>query len=225
MIDFRISGFLEKDSMVFSLNGEEKTISQTCQSVQFFLEENKTHRVYFEQRTEQLIPHQVEVVLNILFLPVRGVFNAILFNADQNWEREISAFKLSGYIDVNPTENAEVSFKVKQGYFEKNAGGFYKPTITFSPGVLVEQTVATDAKEITKKHNNHLLNIASVGVLLLALFVVLLFAAAENLGFTEVTLVLTIMLALVGVGVFLVLHSFKRKKQLLALLKKHEQNK
>ena len=112
MIDLCISGNLDKDVVIFSLNGESKTVDQFSKQVHFSLEENKIYRLDFEQRSEQFMPGYVEIMLNILFLPIRGIFNVLTFNTDQTWEKDISAFKISGYIDINLNKNTNISFEL-----------------------------------------------------------------------------------------------------------------
>lgn len=112
-------------------------------------------------------------MLNILFLPVRGIYNVITFNIDQNWEKEISVFKLCGYIDICIHEDTQVLFELKHGKFDKESNSFMLPMISFFGNVLIEQSITSDVAEISKGHCNHLLNIASVSLLLFTLLVTL----------------------------------------------------
>ena len=100
MVDLLISGSPDNDAVVFSLNGESKTIDRFSNEVLFSLEAGQPYRLKFEQKSEQFIPHYVETFLNILFLPIRGTLNVLTFNTVQEWEKDISAFKISGYIDI-----------------------------------------------------------------------------------------------------------------------------
>ena len=56
MIDLSVSGALEKDMVVFSLNGESKAVDPFTKQIHFSLEEKKTYRLYFEQKPAQYIP-------------------------------------------------------------------------------------------------------------------------------------------------------------------------
>ena len=87
MIDLTISGTLDKDVVVFTLNGESKTVDQFSKQVHFSLEKRKTYRLYFEQKSEQYIPRCAEILLNIMFLPIRGIFNVLTFNTTQDWAK------------------------------------------------------------------------------------------------------------------------------------------
>lgn len=215
MIDLCISGTLNKDLVIFSLNGESKTVDQFSKQVHFSLEERKTYRLYFEQKSEQYIPRCAEILLNILFLPIRGIFNVISFNTIQDWAKDISAFKLSGYIDINLNENTEISFELTQGNIEKNTNKFLSPAISFSPNVLVAQKLTPDIKEITKKHYNYLLNIGSASILLFALLIYLLtvgFKVKNDLACIATLLIIIMSSILVA---YLILTSFKKRKALI----------
>ena len=205
MIDLCISGNLNKDLVVFSLNGESQTVDQFSKQVHFSIEEKKTYRLYFEQKSEQYIPHYAEILLNILFLPIRGIFNVLTSNTIQDWAKDISAFKLSGYIDINLCENTEISFMLTQGNIEKNTHKFRTPSISFSPNVSVKQQLTPDIKEITKKHCNHLLNICSASILLFALLFYLLAIGLknENHFFTAPFLLVGLLVSVILVSVIL----------------------
>lgn len=218
MIDLCISGSLSKDIILFSINGETKYIDQFSKEIHFSLEEKKIYRIHFEQKTEQYISRFAENVLNILFLPVRGIFNIVTFNINQNWENDISAFKLSGYIEINLHKDTEILFDLKHGKFDKKTNSFIPPLISFYPNVSIEQAITSDATEVSKKHGNYLQNIASVSMLLFVLLIYLLFVGLGNKLY--IACVITSMLVLVfGILVFvLVQRSFKKKKSLLMTL-------
>ena len=184
MIDLCISGTLDEelggDAVIFSINGESKAVDRFSGQVHFSLEENKTYRLCFEQSSGQSVPRFVGNILNVLLLPVRGILNAITFNVAPDWWKDVSAFKISGYVDINLNENADISFELKRGNFDKNTNTFCPPAISFSPDVLTERSCIPDVKEITKAHHNHLLNIASGSVLLFALLFYLLYVGVKN---------------------------------------------
>ncbi len=215
MIDLCISGILNRDLVVFSLNGESKTIDQFSKQIHFSLEEGKTYRLYFEQKSEQYIPRYAEILFNILFLPIRGVFNVLTFNTIQDWAKDISAFKLSGYIDINLNENTDISFELSQGNIEKNTNKFWEPTISFSSDVLVEQTLTPDIKEIIKKHSNHLLNIGSASILLFALLIYLLSVGFKNENHFACIVTSLFIIMFIILTVYLILISFKKRKSLM----------
>lgn len=218
MVDLTISGALDKDVVVFTLDGESKRIDQSSKQIHFSVDETKPHRLYFEQKSEQYIPRSVEILLNILFLPIRGVFNVLTFNTDQAWEKDISAFKLSGYIDISLTEAAEISFELKQGRFEKQTNIFHRPTISFSPDVPVNQTCSMDGKEITEKYSNHVLNICSAAVLLFGILFFLLFAGLKSEMYVA-CIITSIFIVSFGVVTFgLIRHSFKKRSYLISVL-------
>lgn len=225
MIDLTISGTLDKDVVVFTLNGESKHIDQFSKQVHFSVEATKTNRLYFEQRSEQYIPHPAEIILNILFLPVRGIFNVLTFNTVQMWEKDISAFKLSGYIDISLNETAEITFELRQGRFEKQTNTFYRPTISFSPDVLVDQTCLMDVNEITKKHHNHVLNICSAAVLLLGILLYLLFAGLKNEMYVACIITSTFIIIFSILTLSLIWHSFKKRSYLISTLTAQEAKK
>lgn len=222
MVDLCISGTLEKDVVVFSIDGEVKTIDQFSRRIHFTLEENKTYRVYFEQTAERFVPRYAEILLNILFMPVRGVFNVLTFNIVQDWEKDISAFKLSGYIDINLNKETELIFELRQGKYEKDANTFRKPTISFSTDALIEQSCSPDAKEIRKKHQNHLLNIGSASAMLFALLFYLLFVGYKNKGYIACILTACLITIFSALIVWLILRSFKDRKTLLKTLTKQQ---
>lgn len=190
-------------------------MDQFSKQVHFSLEERKTYRLYFEQKSEQYIPRCAAFMLHILFLPIRGVLNVLTFNTNQNWEKDISAFKLSGYIDITLNENTEISFKLTQGYIEKTTNKFRDPTISFSPNVLVEQELTPDSKEITKKHCDHLLNIASASLLLFALLIYLFAVGFKNEKYYACIATSLFIIIFAILTVYLVLTSFKKRKALM----------
>lgn len=218
MIDLCISGIMDRDAVVFSLNGESKSADRFSGQIHFFLEENKTYRIAFEQRSEKLIPHCAEFLLNVLFLPLRGAFNVLTYNTVQNWEKDISAFRLSGYIEVNLSKNTEISFELKHGTFDKDTNCFYKPQISFSPDVLCEQACVPDGREIIERQRNYLLNAASAGLLLFALLFYLIFISVKNGMYIAciITSVLTVSFGILAA--FLIIHSFKKRKRLISAL-------
>ena len=105
MIDLIISGILDKDIVVFTLNGESQRIDQCSKQIHFSVDATKNNRLYFEQISERDTP----IILNILFLPIRGVLNVLTDNS-YSWEEDISAFKLSGYIDISLEETTEITY-------------------------------------------------------------------------------------------------------------------
>lgn len=218
MIDLSIFGYLGKDVIIFTVDGETKTIDQFTRCIHFSLENNRMHRIYFEQKTERYIPWFAELMLDFLFFPIRGVFNIITFNIEQNWEKDISAFKVSGYIDVSLNENTEILFEFKHGQYDKEIKVFHEPTIVFSSNLLVTQSNTTDSKEISTKHYNFLKNIMSVAVLFFAFLFFLLTVALKNTLYVAFVSVLVIMILFAIIVGVLVLHSFKKKKHLLTVL-------
>lgn len=218
MIDLTISGTLDKDVVVFTLNGESKHIDQFSKQAHFYVEATKTNRLYFEQKSEQYIPHSAEIILNILLFPLRGVFNVLTFNTVQSWEKDISAFKLSGYIDITLDEATEITFELKQGKFDRQTNTFYKPTICFFPNVNTVQTCIMDAGEITKKHHSHVLNICSASALLLGILLYLLFAGLQNEMYIAciVTSMFVIFFSILTLS--LISHSFKKRFNLISTL-------
>lgn len=215
MIDLCITGYMKRDVLKFTIDGETKTIDQFTKSIHFSLENNRVYRINFEQQTEQYIPRYAEIVLNLLFLPVRGLFNIITFDVNQNWEKDVSAFRVFGYIEVKLNEDTEVFFEFKHGNFDEKAGVFSKPGITFSSDVSLHQTTAADPREVCRRHFDFLLNVASVSVLFFALFIFLSIAAFKNELLAAFIFVLAVMVA-VGVLVgYLAVRSFKKRKRLL----------
>lgn len=221
MIVLTILGALSKDVVSITVNGETKTIDQFSRDIHFYIEKDKLCRIYFEQKIEKYIPWFIEVLLRIFLLPIKGVFNAITFNINRNWENDISAFKVLGYFDVCLNENTEVLFELKHGKFDKRARVFYEPTIIFSSNVVVKQSITKDYKEISKRHYDFLYNIASVTVIFLSILICLLIIAINNYLYVALVSVLIIMILFSVLVTFLVLHSFKKKERLLTLL--HEQ--
>lgn len=222
MIDLCISGILDEDLsgdfLVFSIDGESKTIDRFSGQVHFSLEKNKAYRLYFEQKSEQAIPRFAENILDVLFLPVRGILNAVTFNTSPTWWKDISAFKISGYIDIDLNENAEISFELKSGSFDKNTDMFCPPVISFSRGISTEQSCIPDFHGITKAHHNHLLNIASTSVLLLALLFYLLHVGAKNEMNVACVITTALIISFVILTAWLILHSFKKRDSLIIAL-------
>mgnify|MGYP000138721675 CR=1 FL=1 len=224
MVDLFISGSLDRDILAFTVENEIKTIDPFSKGIHFSLEKNRAYRIYFEQKSERYIPHSAEIILNLLCLPIRGVFNIITFNADQNWEKDISAYRVSGYIDVNLNENTEVFFSLKQGKYDKKTNIFYEPSITCSPNIIINQFVIPDAKDIVRNHMNFLQNIASVSVIFFALFIFLLTKSINNKLYGAFMLVLVVIIVFSILVAFLVVHSFKKRKRLLIIFSGQEMN-
>lgn len=222
MIDLCISGILDEDlggdAVIFSIGGESKNVDLFSGQVHFLLEENKTYRLRFEQRSQRSVPQFVENILDVLFLPVRGILNAITFNGSPDWWKDVSAFKISGYVDINFNANAEISFELKSGYFDKNTNTFCPPAISFSPDISTERSCILDVKEITKAHHNHLLNIASGSVLLFALLFYLLYVGVKNEMNVACIIVSILIISFVILTVWLILHSFRKRKALIIVL-------
>ena len=224
MIDLTISGTLGKDIIVFTLNGESKHIDPFTKQVHFSIEEAKNHRLYFEQKSGQYIPHTAEIILNILSFPFRGAFNILTFNTE-TWEKDISAFKLSGYVDINLTENTEISFKLGQGGFEKQTNTFDKPTISISPDMPIDQTCLVDVKEIIKKHRSHVLNVCSATALLLGILFYLLFAGLKNKMYVACIITSTFITFFSLLTLCLILYSFKKRSCLISALTAQQEKK
>jgi uncharacterized membrane protein required for colicin V production len=218
MIDLTISGTLDKDVIVFTLNGESGHIDQFSKQIHFSVDETKTHRLYFEQKSEQYIPRSAEIILDILFLPIRGAFNVLTFNTVQTWEKDISAFKLSGYVDINPTETAAISFTLEQGRFEKETNMFCRPIISFFPEMPVDQNCSADVKEITKKHYNHVLNICSAAILLFGILFYLLFVGLNRGLYVACIITSTFIVSFAILTFCLILHSFRKRSYLISVL-------
>ena len=221
MIDLCISGISEniENSIEFKVQNETKIINQFSNHAHFSLEENKAYRIHFAQKSEQYIPRYAEIILNILFLPVRGFFNILTFNNIQEWEKEISTFKIFGYIDVILNEDTEISFKLKHGSFDKNTNSFSQPEICFSDGILYEQSCIPNPKEITKKHRNYLLNLGSSSAILFALLFYLVFVGFKNHIYVACIVTSFLIVSFLVLIVHLVLYSFKKKYSLLNVLK------
>ena len=222
MIDLCISGTLDEelggDAVILSINGESKTVDRFSGQVHFSLEENKTYRLCFEQRSEQSVPRLAGNILNVLLLPVRGILNVITFNVAPDWWKDVSAFKISGYVDINLNENAEISFELKRGNFDKNTNTFCPPAISFSPDILTERSCIPDVKEITKAHHNHLLNIASASVLLFALLFYLLYVGVKNEMNAACAIISILIISFVILTAWLILHSFRKRDSLITEL-------
>lgn len=222
MIDLYISGILDEDlggdAVIFSIGGESKNVDLFSGQVHFLLEENKTYRLRFEQRSQRSVPQFVENILDVLFLPVRGILNAITFNGSPDWWKDVSAFKISGYVDINFNANAEISFELKSGYFDKNTNTFCPPAISFSPDISTERSCIPDVKEITKAHHKHLLNIASGSVLLFALLFYLLYVGVKNEMNVACVIVSILIISFVILTAWLILYSFRKRKSLIIAL-------
>ena len=144
--------------------------------------------------------------------------HVITFNVDPDWWKDVSAFKISGYVDINFNANAEISFELKAGYFDKNTNTFCPPAISFSPDISTERSCIPDVKEITKAHHNHLLNIASGSVILFALLFYLLYVGVKNEINVACVIVSILIISFVILTVWLILHSFRKRKALIIAL-------
>lgn len=223
MVDLCITGSISHDAVQFSLNGETKTVDPFSGKIHFSLEEGRTYRICFQQTTPRYIPRCAEILLDILFLPVRGVVNAITFHTEPGWEKDISAFRLSGYIDIHLREDTEISFHWKPGTFDKMSNRFLPPQIFFSPDVVTERTVTPDVSEISKKHCLYLQNVLSVSTLLFALLLYLLFAGWKNGLSVACTITSVCLFAFGALVIYLVVHSFRKKGRLAALLNQQDE--
>ena len=217
MIDLHISGVTEEYSVDFTVGGETKTVDSVRKDIHFSLEENKEYRVYFEQKTPKYLPRGVEILLEILFLPLRGLFNVITFNVKPDWEKDVSAFRVSGYFDVKPKENTDLSFRLKPGEYDGKS--FSRPELVFSSETEVRQAAIPAPEEIFSGHGRYLKNILSVGLLFFALFIYLLAVAVDNAIPAAIICVSAVLLfgtILLGYSIF---RSFKKRKTLLAALR------
>lgn len=218
MIDLHISGLTDRYPIDFTVGGTTKTVDLVRKDIHFSLEENKEYRIYFRQKNENHIPRGAEIFLSLIFLPVRGIFNVITFNTDQDWEREISAFRVSGYADVTFTENTELSFRLNTGKYDGKT--FHGPEMIFSPEMSVNQTLTRAPEEIFSAHRRFLKNLASVSLLFFALFIFLLIAAINANLFGAAVFISAITVFMGGLIAFFALRSFKKRKELLKLLDK-----
>ena len=218
MIDLCIAGHTEESIFDFTIGTETKTIDPNSKSIHFGLESNQNYRVHFEQKFLPGFSPQIETILNILFLPIRGLFNIISFNADSQWEKEISAFRISGYFDITLKENTSLSFQFSHGYFDKAQSYFHTPKITFSPQLRITQENHLDLSEIKRKHFHFLQNVASVSIWFLCLFLFLLnVSVKEKIPFAIAFLSFILFAFLFLIG-FVVIRSFITRKSLTFLL-------
>ena len=214
-----ITGSLDRDILAFTVENETKTFDSFSKGIHFSLEKNRTYRICFEQKPARYLPRSAEIVLNLLCLPIRGIFNIITFNVDQNWEKDISAFRVSGYMDVNLNENTEVSFSFKQGRYDKKAHIFYEPTITCSPDMIISKLITPDAKAIARNHTSFLQNIASASVLFFALLIFLLIQSINHRQYGAFVFVLVVILVFSILVGYLVVNSFQKRKRLLTIFR------
>lgn len=225
MIDLCITGTLKSDILEFTVGDETKAIDRFSNSVHFSLEPKQTYRIYFEQKREQYIPRPVEIVLNLLLLPIRGLFNVITFNVDQAWEKEISAFKASGYIDINLETDTELSFEYKSGSFDKSQKYFYEPTVLFSSEYPTNQKNIADDSDIRRKHINFVQNVISVGIWFYLLFIFLLVISIKYSYHIAFAIVLSVIVIFSILIASLLINSFRKKKQLISALSKQNKHK
>ena len=153
-----------------------------------------------------------------MFLPFWDCVECYYIQSASDWEKDISAFKISGYIDINLSENTQISFDLTRGKFDKNVNRFYEPTISFFPDISAERLCTPDVEEIIKKHHDHLLNIVSTSVILFALMFYLLFIGFKNKIYTACVIVSLFIIAFGTLSVYLILFSFKKRKDLITTL-------
>ena len=219
MINFCITGTLEEDILEFTINGETKSIDQFTKRIIFPLENKGIYRVYFKQKNAEYIPKQVEKVVKILFLPIKGLFNIITFNVDSIWEEKISGFRVSGYTDIKIERDIEIKFQYQAGYFDKLKECFNKPKILFYDECEVFQQNIIDDYNIKQKYEGFVQKVISVSMWFYILFGYLFVqSVAHKNQVAFVILLCTIIFFSILIGMILV-NGLKKKKKLIDILK------
>lgn len=219
MINLCITGTIEDNVFSFTIDGETKIIDQFNKRVNFILKDKGVYRIFFKQKVEEYIPEKVDKAISILFIPIKGLFNIITFNVPYKWEEKISAFKVSGYIDINIERDTEITFQYKYGFFNELKECFDKPKILFFNACEVFQQNTAYEDDIKKKYCGFVQNVISVSMWFYILFGYLFIQSISHnnyLAFTVILNVLIIFSILIGL---VLAKAFKKKKRLILILK------
>ncbi len=220
MIDFSITGTIEEEILEFTIDGKTKSIDQFTPKINFALEDKGVYRIFFEQKIAKYIPEQIDKAVNILLMPIKGLFDILTFNVDSKWEEKISAFRVSGYIDINIESDTEITFQYTAGHFNKSKGYFDKPIILFSNKSKCEvfqQDIADDG-DIKKKYYGFVQNVISVSMWFYILFGYLFIQSISHSNYTALIILLSVIIFFsVLIGVIFSKASVKKKKLILIL--------
>lgn len=223
MIDLCITGSLgedEKDIFEFTVDNNTKTIDQFNKSATFSIDTPQTCRIYFEQKRAEYIPRNMETVLNLLFLPIRGLLNIITFNAESNWECEVTGFRVSGYMDINLEKDITITFEYKKDFFDKLSNTFFKPKMCFDAEFNAVQTIIPDDNEIRKSHSEFVQKIISVSIWFYVLFAFLLVQSIKYSRHIALIIISSIIMVISIIITLIIIKSFKKKRQLIRILSK-----
>lgn len=87
MIDLSITGMIEEGILEFTVNGKTKSIDQFTPKINFTLKDKGVCRIFFEHKMAKYVPERIEKAIDILFMPITGLFNILTFNVEPNWEK------------------------------------------------------------------------------------------------------------------------------------------
>lgn len=223
MIDLSITGTIEEGVFEFTFCGETKSIDQFTPKINFHLEGKGVHRIFFEQKKAKYIPGQIDKAVSILLTPLKGLFNILTFNVDSKWEEKISAFKVSGYIDVDIESDTELTFQYTAGYFNRSKGDFNKPVLLFSSKGECEvfQKYIIDYDAVKNRYYSFVQNVISVSMWFYILFGYLFIQSVlhGNYGALIILLIAVIFFSAL-IGVVLAKASVKKNKLILMMSKK-----
>ena len=212
MIDLSITGMIEEGILEFTVNGKTKSIDQFTPKINFTLKDKGVCRIFFEHKMAKYVPKRIEKAIDILFMPITGLFNILTFNVEPNWEK-ISVFRVSGYIYINIESDTEITFQYTVGYFNKSKECFDKPIILFSNNKceVFQQAIAYDG-DIKQKHYEFVRNVISASMWFYILFGYLFIQSISHNNYGAlIILSIVIIFFSVLIGMILAKASVKRK--------------
>ena len=216
MITLSINGIFREDEVYqLKINDDVKLIDQFSKCACFSLPARGNYRIYFEQKRTCQLPKCIGIPLMILCFPFRGLFNILTFNSENNWEKETTAFRLAGYIDIDICEDSEIKFRTIQSYYDQNSNVFIEPSLQIdSPCDQTMQNIWDDIG-IRQKYNAFLKNLISVSIWFYVLFGYLFSRAVYGSNRIAIISVGVILLLVSCIIIGLIAVNHKKMKKIL----------
>ena len=217
-INIIADSFHEDDIYELRINDDIKVIDQFTRNISFSLKDNGLYRVYFEQKHGHQLPKYIGIPLMLLCLPLKGLFNILTFNSEHDWYKETTAFRLSGYVDIEVHEDSEMEWRVTWGYFDQKRGTFVEPVLETSPSCNQLLSNVCDNTEIRRKYNAFINNLASVSIWFYLLFGYLFGISVYNSNHFAMILTGLLLLSLSCIILGIILVSRRKMRRLLCYM-------
>ncbi len=205
--------FPETNSYSVSVGEMEKIIDSVHPAVSFSVD-NGPCEILIEQFSEPTPDGGFWKILNIISLPLKGLFNMIFSYTDVEWEEKIRAYKLKSRITIDVLDDCEYEFSLIDSEFLWRTESFSSPVVMCDENVDIHTESIENPDSIDQCYQKFIQKMYSEFSFVLLFFGILLYNYKRDGNKATMIICGIVIVGLFIFAIFLNVFNEKKRKKL-----------